>query len=184
MTRSRSTRIRNVLIAVAGLGLAISAPASAAYGATSQVSAPTTRAATPPQCQTRNLHGRLRDGSGTAGSIYYKLYLHNIGSSTCQLGGFPGVSYVSAKHGHQVGAAANREGSSNGWVTLTPGASSPALLQEVDPQNFPSGTCHLTHVAGLRVYPPNRTTWLFIPQSGQACANRSLTQLTIQALKN
>jgi hypothetical protein len=180
MTRTRTTRIRNALVAVATLGVAVTAPV-AAYGATPHATS-STPAASPPQCLTRNLHGRLRDGSGAAGSTYYKLYLHNIGASTCRLGGFPGVSYVSAKHGHQVGAAATRTGASHGWVTLAPGASSPALLQEVDPLNYPSGTCRLTHVAGLRVYPPNRKTWLFVRDSGQACANRSLSQLFIQAL--
>jgi hypothetical protein len=180
MTRSRTTRVRNALVAVAGLGLALSAPA-ASYAAAAPTSTPATSAA--PQCLTHNLHGRLRAPSGAAGSTYYKLYLHNIGSFTCRLDGFPGVSYLSARHGHQVGKAATRSGPSYGWVTLAPGASAPALLQEVDPQNFPRSTCHLTHVAGLRVYPPNRTNWLFVRQSGQACANPSLDQLTIEALK-
>jgi hypothetical protein len=181
MTSTRSTRIRNALVAVAGLGLAVSAPA-ASYAATAPSSAPATAA--PPQCLTHNLHGRLRDASGAAGSTFYKLYLHNIGSSTCRIGGFPGVSYLSARHGHQVGMPAGRSGPSNGWITLAPGASAPAVLQEVDPLNFPSATCHLTHVAGLRVYPPNRTNWLFVRQSGQACANKSLDQLTVQAFKS
>ena len=179
MNNHRFTRIRNVAIAVAGLGLAIAAPASAFAG--TQPAAHAAPASSVPQCLTRNLSGSLQNGNGGAGSVFSDLTLRNTGSSACRVGGFPGVSYVASRGGHQVGAAAIRLGFPDGWVTIEPGRTAAAQIQEVDALNFPSSTCHITSVAGLRVYPPNQTKPLFVAQKGQACANRALTQLTVRA---
>jgi hypothetical protein len=169
-------RVRNaaVAVAVAGVGLA------AIGGAAAQAAPAPGASASVNQCFTRQLSGSLKDGSGAAGSTYYNLTLKNISKHTCKIGGFAGVSYRNAK-GQEVGAAATREGSAHGFVTLQPGQSAKAQFREVDPLDWPASTCHLEKTTGLRVYPPNQRVRLVIKQKGEACSNTSLTQLTIEA---
>lgn len=178
MQISFPTRVRNaaVAVAVAGAGLGAVFAGGAAQAAPSSGAA----GASVYQCFTRQLSGSLKDGSGAAGSTYYNLTLKNISKHTCKVGGFAGVSYRDSK-GAEVGAAAAREGSAHGFVTIAPGQSVKATLREVDPLDFPSSTCHLKKTTGLRVYPPNQTKSLFIKQKYEACSNTSLTQLTIEA---
>jgi hypothetical protein len=95
------------------------------------------------------------------------LQLQNIGSSSCTVYGYPGVSWVAGADGHQVGAAAQRQsdnsGSAEQTVTLAPGALASAPLDMVDAAVIPSSECKPVAVLGLRVYPPGETTALFLP---------------------
>jgi hypothetical protein len=122
-------------------------------------------------CAAGQLRARITDPSGAAGSVGYNLLLVNIGSHPCSLGGYPGVSYVTGADGTTVGTPAQRTvpGPLRS-ITIVPGRSATATLIEVDSLNFP-GSCRLTTVAGLRIYPPNQTVALFVPQSTRACAN-------------
>ena len=51
--------------------------------------------------------------------------LTNTGRRTCELRGFPGVSYVAGDDGHQVGPAAAMDGPRGGEVRLAPGTGTP-----------------------------------------------------------
>jgi hypothetical protein len=94
------------------------------------------------------------------------LQLQNIGSSSCTVYGYPGVSWVAGADGHQVGAAAERQsdnsGSAEQTVTLAPGALASAPLDIVDAAVIPASECKPVPVLGLRVYPPGETSALFL----------------------
>src|SRR5262249_52359664 len=110
--------------------------------------------------------------------------LTNAGSRTCELRGFPGVSYVTGDDGHQVGPAAAMSGERGGEVVLKPGAAAAAQLQLVNVANFDAAVCNPTPVRGLRVYPPGDTTSLYIEHAGPGCAGTPPgNQLSVETLK-
>ena len=69
-----------------------------------------------PNCGTAELRGSLGAAEGAAGSTIVPLVLTNVGTRTCELRGFPGVSYVAGDDGHQVGPAAAMSGARGGEV--------------------------------------------------------------------
>src|SRR4051794_31950553 len=80
-----------------------------------------------PRCTTGVLslsHTRHDVGAGNG---VEDLVFTNTGEQSCSLGGFPGVAYV-GRSGRQLGAAADREGDSNGTITLAPGETTRAGL--------------------------------------------------------
>jgi hypothetical protein len=103
--------------------------------------------------------------------VGYALVLRNSGNVTCTLDGYPGVSYMGSS-GTMVGAPAQRDSVAPVvTVSLAPGAAAQATLIETDAHNYPPDTCGLTTVAGLRIYPPNQTASLLVPQTTVACAD-------------
>ena len=105
------------------------------------------------------------------------------GARTCELRGFPGVSYVAGDDGHQVGPAAAMSGPRGGEVVLKPGAAAAAQLQLVNVANFDAAVCRPTPVRGLRVYPPGDTTSLYVERAGTGCAGAPPgNQLSVQTL--
>jgi hypothetical protein len=135
----------------------------------------------PSQCTTQQLSGNLGASNGAAGTIYYPLILTNVSNTTCVIQGYPGVSFVAGSNGHQVGAAASRLSGPTPPITLPPGQSTTATLGIVDAGNYPS-SCQQTPVLGLRVYPPNQTTSLYVPHTDTACANTADVTLRIYPL--
>jgi uncharacterized protein DUF4232 len=158
-------------------------PASAGTSA----AAPTTIAPTQPggvaNCGTAELRGSLGTPEGAAGSVVVPLVLTNVGSRTCELRGFPGVSYVAGDDGHQVGPAAAMNGPRGGEVVLKPGAAAAAQLQLANVANFDAGVCQPTPVRGLRVYPPGDTASLYVERAGTGCAGTPPgNQMSVQTL--
>jgi uncharacterized protein DUF4232 len=123
-----------------------------------------------PRCITGELAASLGDGDAAAGSVYRPLVFTNTGSRTCELRGFPGVSYVAGDDGHQVGPAAEMSGERGGQVPIPPGGTAQAQLQLVNVQNYDAAACSPAPVRGLRVYPPGDTASLFVPMDGTGCA--------------
>jgi hypothetical protein len=151
----------------------------------STVTAPGTTSATPPpntgpvattvppppgRCSTTQLAAQLGSAEGAAGTIYYQLVFRNTSGAACFVQGYAGVSFVAGADGHQVGAAATRVAGSAPNVMLSPQQEAIATLAIVDATNFGS-PCGLTAVLGLRVYPPDETAALFVPDTNKACAN-------------
>lgn len=139
-------------------------------------------------CVSENLKASLGEPEGAAGSSYYALIFTNTGTVSCTLQGFPGVSYVTGDNGTQVGGSAAWDGSKGPAVTLEPGGTATAQLQEVNVQNFPSDVCKPVSTRGLRVYPPGETAALFVPQpDGLGCQADPLPggqfQLSVQTIK-
>jgi hypothetical protein len=108
---------------------------------------------------------------GYAGGVYETIVFTNTSGSACSLYGFPGVSLVSAPPYNQIGLAAKRTDTAPvKLIVLTAGASANALLQVVDALNFGASSCSPTQAAFLRVYPPNQTVPVYLPDTSQICA--------------
>ena len=137
----------------------------------------------PDRCTTAELTGSLTDGDAGAGSRFATLVLTNTGTRTCELTGFPGVSYVAGADGHQVGPAAAMDGERGGAVRLAGGGSAGAPLRLVNVADYDAAVCMPTPVTGLRVYPPGDTASLFVPAPGTGCAGTPPgDQLSVQTL--
>jgi len=164
-------------------GTTTSGSSTATTAAPTSVPVGPTSAGGVPNCGTDELRGSLGPAEGAAGSVYVPLVLTNVGGRTCELRGFPGVSYVAGADGHQVGPAAAMSGPRGGEVVLRPGAAATAQLQLVNVANFDAGTCRPTPVRGLRVYPPGDTASLFVERAGIGCAGAPPgDQLSVQTL--
>ncbi|WP_433508235.1 DUF4232 domain-containing protein [Pseudonocardia halophobica] len=168
----------------AGSGTPTTAPATPPASTTAAAATSGGDPLSPPNCPTASLRITLGDGDAGAGSSYRPLIFTNTGGSTCQLRGFPGVSYVTGDDGHQVGPAAAMSGERGGEVRLASGGSAAAQLQLVNVQNFDAAACRPTPVRGLRVYPPGNTRSAFVPFETTGCAAEQLpgNQLSVQTM--
>ncbi|WP_433560006.1 DUF4232 domain-containing protein [Pseudonocardia xinjiangensis] len=124
----------------------------------------------PQRCTTAELSVSLGQGDAGAGSVMQPLVFTNTGSRTCELRGFPGVSYVAGDDGHQVGPAAEMSGDRGPEVPIAPRGTAVAQLRLVNVLNFDEAACRPTPVRGLRVYPPGDTASIFVPREGQGCS--------------
>jgi hypothetical protein len=166
-------------IALAGAAL----PALAAtIAATASLATPGRVSATP-RCSTSGLVIWLgTTGNGTAGSIYYNLYLTNLSRHTCTVRGYPGVSAVNLAGG-RLGRAATRETIKKpSGVALAPGAAATAVLRIVDAGNFPASACRDVTAAGLRVYPPGQAASKLVPFPFKTCSRNAAADLSVRAL--
>ncbi len=110
------------------------------------------------------------EGSGTAGSFYFKLEFANLSGHTCTLSGYPGVSAVSLS-GQQIGSPASREViGAPALVTLAPEAQTTAILHVTDVGVIPTSSCHPVAAAGVRVYPPGQRSAKLVPFPFRTCA--------------
>ena len=169
------------------------ASASASSAAPSASAAPSTPAAEPSTgaaaagpapCTAGTLSGAVEDvpGGATGGGVYRALVLTNTSADdSCTLAGYPGVSYLDAA-GTQVGApAARTEGTQAVPVTLAPGQSAAAELQETVAQKY--GECQVQPTASLLVYPPEDTASLTITYPSTGCLNQDIELLHIGVLQ-
>jgi len=102
--------------------------------------------------------------------VYVVIDFTNTSSSTCTLYGYPGVSLVSGPPYMQIGLAAKRSTTTpKTLVTLAPGATANALLQIVDALNYPSASCGPAKATALKVYPPNQTVPVYLPNTSNGC---------------
>ncbi|AMM19547.1 hypothetical protein AX769_04570 [Frondihabitans sp. PAMC 28766] len=137
-------------------------------------------------CTTANLRGSLDNANGgAAGSTYASVVLTNVGTASCTLQGWPGVSLVGDSNGTQIGAAAVFDRTSpHGTVTLAPKAAAKAPLRIVQALNYDNATCSPTTADGFRVYPPGQKASLFVQDSGvHACKAPGVKLLTVSAFQ-
>ena len=84
-------------------------------------------------------------------------------AAPCTLYGYPGVSFVTAPGGSQIGPAATRNPAvPRQLVTLAPGQTAHAELQVVDAENYPPADCGLVTAHWLKIYPPNQTAPVYV----------------------
>jgi hypothetical protein len=141
-------------------------PAVASPSSSSSSSA----AAAPAACPTSSLQVKQGVAQGYAGGVYVALDFTNTSGSTCTLYGYPGVSLVSGPPYTQIGLAAKRSTSTpRKLVTLAPGATANALLQIVDALNYPPASCGPTKATALKIYPPNQTVPVYLPNTSNGC---------------
>jgi hypothetical protein len=124
-----------------------------------------------PACATSALQVKLGSSDGYAGGVYVLIDFTNTSGSTCTLFGYPGVSLVTGPPYKQIGLAAKRSAnSSKKLVTLAAGATANAQLQIVDALNFPSASCGPTKATALKIYPPNQTEPVYLPNTSTGCS--------------
>ena len=157
--------------------------AGTASPAVSPTAAPTQAAAA--ACATSALKVAVPAGPGgaAAGSSYYPIQFANVSSASCTLYGYPGVSFVTAQGGRQIGPAATRNPAvARQLVTLPPGQTVHAELQVIDAENYPPGDCGLVTAHWLKIYPPDQTGPAYVSFTAQACSKpkQILTVETVQ----
>ncbi len=127
----------------------------------------------PAACPSRSLGVTAGGSEGAAGSTFTNLVFRNLGTPSCTLYGYPGVSFTTKKAGVevQIGAAATRSTqAAPGLVTLKPGAVVHAVLQVVHAENYPVADCGPTPADYLQIYPPGQKTPIYLAFSASACS--------------
>jgi Protein of unknown function (DUF4232) len=106
-----------------------------------------------------------------AGSTYVPIDFTNIGSGTCTLFGYPGVSAVDSPSGSQIGRAATRNpAAAAALVTLVPGGVAHATIQVANAQNYSPSQCNPVTAHYLRIYPPNQFRAIYARYTVQVCS--------------
>lgn len=155
----------------------------ASPGASQSPSSSAATPAGPALCKAATLSAATdASGGGAAGSVYMKLNLTNTGTAPCLLKGYPGVSLTANADGAPIGAAATRDESTPvADVLLAPGQTGTAVLRYTQAANY--SDCTLTDAAGYRIYPPEDTASLFLPQPTSACTNANIALLSVGAFQ-
>jgi hypothetical protein len=177
-------------VPVTGATSAATTPAPSASTATTGTT--TTAPATPTAtgtgaCLTSQLSATLGAGAGGgAGHQFPFLVLTNTGTTACTVTGYPGVSFVGNGNGTQIGAPADRDaaGIPVAAITLAPGQSAHSQLSIATAGNYDAATCQPLPIDGIRVYPPNQTSALFVATTAfTGCANVSVKLLQVRPLQ-
>ncbi|MGW4115585.1 DUF4232 domain-containing protein [Actinosynnema sp. NPDC004786] len=138
-------------------------------------------------CRSVDLDVAFGRVEGAAGTVYREVVFTNRGLGACVLRGFPGVSYVDSSGG-RVGAAAVRVGERGPLLTLPHGAAAVSDVGFARVDNFDPDVCRKTPVWGVRVYPPDETTPLYLAMSDQyGCAGDVSAfgaQLTVASVRS
>jgi hypothetical protein len=111
------------------------------------------------QCPTSALRVTVNKakGSGAAGTSYVPVDFTNVSGHSCDMFGFPGVSFVTAPGGSQIGTPASRQTTfGSETVTLASGSTAHAWLGIADAGNFPASACQPVTAHWLKVYPPDQ----------------------------
>jgi len=161
-------------------------PSSApAAGGSTPTSAPASQApAGPGRCLASGLKSSLGTSQGAAGTFYTDVVLTNTSGASCTLDGYPGVSFVAAPGGSEIGAPANRNPiSATALVTLAPGGQANVLIALTDVGVYPPSSCQPTNVSWLRIYPPDDFDSLYLQYATQTCALASKVTMTVSAVR-
>lgn len=154
---------------------AVSSPASTRPGTSPSSSAGSVNESATGRCHTADLALRLGGGDAAAGTQHESLVFTNRSATTCTLYGYPGVSWVTGDQGTQVNDPFERiDANRRTHLTLRPGQHANAVLVTHTAENFPAATCKPIPVRGFRVYPPDETAAIFVPQSQTACSVRGV----------
>jgi hypothetical protein len=145
---------------------------TAAHGST------TTTAGGTPGCSTANLTASVYGSSGAAGTIETTIALKNTLTTSCTLGGYPGLG-MTGSNGASLTTTVVRKGNYSftamapTTVTLSPGQSAYFNMGYSD---VPSGTeTSCPTAANLVITPPNSYTSETIPAQLAPCNNGSIT---------
>ena len=153
-------------------------------GSTTPTAAPAIQAG-PARCLAANLKGSLGTSQGAAGTLYTDVVLTNTSAASCTLDGYPGVSFVTAPGGNEIGAPANRDPISPATlVTLAPGGQANMLIALTDVGVYAPSECQPTSVSWLRVYPPNDYDSLYVHYPAQTCALTAKVVMRVSAVRS
>jgi hypothetical protein len=151
------------------------APTPGLAAPTPAVTSATRLAGTPsPMCQLAALRVTEGMSQGTAGSMVTDLDFRNVGTVTCTMEGFPGVSFLDVA-GRQIGAPASRSAQLPTRVTLRRDARAASALQVAQAANYPVGDCRPLTAVALRVYPPGSrgSVVIVLQRHTQVCTTAS-----------
>jgi hypothetical protein len=140
-------------------------------------------------CRTATLRITLdaSQANAAAGSVYYPLNFTNTSASSCELYGYPGVSFAASSSGaaKQIGAAARRSSAFGKLaIRLAPGATAHSWLQVAAAGNYPASACQPVTAEWLRVYPPNETAAGYVAHTFDACSDTSTVLLTVLPVRS
>lgn len=111
-----------------------------------------------PACSTKGLTAQLGPQQGAAGHLYLSLLLQNHTTGSCELQGYPGLSFTAGSDAHQIGSAAERDHRYPArQLVLAPGASAHTVVSIAVAGVYDSQRCQLVQATGLRIYPPGST---------------------------
>ena len=152
---------------------AVSTPSSApsSTAATTPATPPSTPSA--PACSPADLSATVNasPGGAAAGSTYYPLNFTNTSNSSCYLYGYPGVSFVTAPSGSQIGEPASRNPAvAPRTIILPPGGTAHVTIQVVDALNYSKSDCKPVTAHWLKVFPPGQFTALYVKFSSLTCS--------------
>jgi Protein of unknown function (DUF4232) len=138
-------------------------------------------------CQPSSLQVTVNasQAGGAAGSTYLPVDFTNTSGSPCGLYGYPGMSFVTAGNGSQIGAAAQQNPSFGKVpVKLAAGGVAHAWLQVAEAGNYPAATCLPVTAHWLRVYAPGETQALYVSHAFDACSSDSAPLLTVMPVRS
>jgi Domain of unknown function (DUF4232) len=186
MYEPKPSRSWLVLTSVVMLATAACGPANAATATPTSTTVTDGSRTALPWCTTATLHITLGQGNSGAGHYYVPIVFTNSGTRGCGLTGFPAVAYVAGDDDHQVGDVATSEPDAVEGVTLQPGQSAMAWLNQVNIDNYDPTRCGPTRADGVRVYPPDDNGSVILREpDARACAKHmpSQRQLTVRAVR-
>jgi Protein of unknown function (DUF4232) len=143
---------------------------SATRPGTSPAGTPSPAAAPGGPCGTAALRMTLGPASAATGHFYRPVVFTNISGASCTLYGYPGISFVAAIGGKQIGAAAGRSPASKQLVVLAPGGKAHALLDLLDVLNFPAPVCAARSAHWLKIYPPSQFSAGYVRWTAEVCS--------------
>ncbi len=152
---------------------------------TTPAGSPTPTATGTAACGTAGLRVSVGASQGAAGTTYTSIDFTNISGAPCVIGGYPGVSLVSAgsNAGSQIGSDAKRDPTIPvRSITLAAGQTAHAVLGVAVAANYPASTCHPVTAHWLKVFPPNQYTAAYVSFTTQTCASTSVPTMHIQAI--
>jgi hypothetical protein len=137
----------------------------------------------------RGVHDNRHRARHAAGHLvrwhdYRTLDFTNITSTSCTLYGYPGVSFVAAIGGNQIGAAASRSPASKLLVVLAPGKKAHAVLDLLDVLNFPASKCAATDAHWIKVYPPNQFSASYVAWTAKVCSKPNTVYLSVAPVRH
>jgi hypothetical protein len=100
----------------------------------------------------------------------------NVSRHSCDLYGYPGVSFAD-RAGATIGHPAGRSGNSAVHVIVAPGGTAHAWLTVTDATNYPAPKCHVVTAHRLRVFPPGQAAASYVTLSAgvPACSSAAET---------
>jgi len=137
----------------------------------------------PAPCATSALRMTLGQEGAAAGHFDRPLVFTNISRASCTLYGYPGISFVAAIGGQQLGAAANRSPARKRLVVLAPGGKAHALLDLLDVLNFPPSVCGASNAHYLKVYPPNQFSASYVAWTAKVCSKSKPVYISVTPVR-